>query len=236
MPAALDLASLPLPCASPVSLFGFGGSNPRGVVIPVPSAMPEWMRLRAADGGGPELAFRESFGEALCAKLGLPTAPQAGGDARVYQILPRSWIGRIADRASFAGMLLVDAWAGQSSGRKAIYHAAPDGRLLASFVDFSGMFQFSAGIGDFNLRKAMHATPEVYPKSEMRDCLGIWGEKIARIDRADLASLADGMPPSLRNSSAAEGVISGLLRRQKPFAVWLKSREASFLEGFGRAD
>jgi len=69
----------------------------------------------------------------------------------------------------------------------------------------------------------MHLTPEVYPKAEMRACLRIWAGRIARIDRAQLTSLADRMPPSLRSSPAREGVVSGLLRRQKPFLSWLAS-------------
>lgn len=155
---------------------------------------------------------------------------EAPEDQRTYQIIPRSWIGRIANRADFLGMLVLDLWANNCDRRQAVFLSGAKG-LHACFIDNDFMFGGKFGDDITCPRRAMVHDLEVYRALWNETTVRKWLRKINGIDENTIQQIIAAVPSEWADE-AMRAHISNQLETRRPLLPGLL-REAKGVLGSG---
>lgn len=163
-------------------------------------------------------------------------------EGQVFDYLPADMLGRVRNRETFAGMLVMDKWTCNANGRQATFwRKMRERKYTVSFIDQG--YCFNAGewtFPDYPLR-GVYARNEVYAEVRGWDSFEPWLSRIENMDDDVIWAAAGEIPPewygdewdSLEKLSrtllARRGMVRELITAfrvstRQPFPIW---REAA---------
>ena len=135
----------------------------------------------------------------------------------IFDYLPESALGKVANLQDFARVLVLDKWTANSDGRQAIFcRKSGRGRYRATFIDHG--YCFNAGewaLSDSPLR-GVYANQRVYEGVTSWDSFEPALSRAERMERSDLWSCVENIPEEWCgcDSGALRGLVDSLFRRR----------------------
>jgi hypothetical protein len=186
-------------------------------------------------------------------KAGLQFGSQFVGGlmpGQVVDYLPEQQLGEIRNLGEFAGMLVVDKWAGNCNGRQAVFdRKTRERKYRATFIDQG--YCFNAGEWTFpdSPLRGVYARNLVYAGVTGWQSFEPWLSRVETMDAGVLWSIAEAVPPEWYGGDVAEieRLMEAMLRRRslvrelivsfrdsdrKPFPMWNKTRSAAVPQQF----
>ena len=139
-------------------------------------------------------------------------------EGQVFDYLPESMFERIANRETFAGMLVLDKWLGNANGRQAVFWKNPgDRKYQVSFIDQG--YCFNAGEWTFP-DLALHGVYYrnfVYAHVTGFESFEPWLTAIEKMEPEVITEEAGLIPPEWLGSdwTALEVLVKTIVERQK---------------------
>jgi hypothetical protein len=166
-------------------------------------------------------------------------------EAHIFDYLPDSLMPKVKNLPSFAGMLVMDKWLGNSNGRQAVFWKKPrEHKYNVSFIDQG--YCFNAGDWDFpdSPLRGVYARNCVYEQVRGWDSFSPWLERVESFDPEIVEEIAGDIPPewtghdwqALGNLVAAIVERRGKVREliaafrdssRKPFPAWAAEERSS---------
>jgi hypothetical protein len=147
------------------------------------------------------------------------------------EILPGSWIPRIANRCDFAGMLLLDLWANHTDSRKSLFlRKEISTETSAFFVDNGHMFGGPLGIDHHRPGAALFLDSRIYEGREMMSAFTSWFERVDSVDESVVKGLASKIPGEWMPHGYVQQVIEQLQSRKGELELSL-FKELSLIRG-----
>lgn len=185
--------------------------------------VPAWSPIDVSD-----TFINENPGLWFEAETGGPKKPPSGlhfgsklvaGDetATAYEVIPRSWFNRVANRSDFIGALLFDLFACQSDNRQAIFIQDPDNRSLrAVFIDQGSLFRECPEVCSHSRLPHMYLDPAIYADLDLDSFISFWEARIRRFDCEPIASLKNDckIPSEWYTPDTFNRIVGGLVKRQ----------------------
>ncbi|HEX4036620.1 MAG TPA: HipA family kinase [Acidobacteriaceae bacterium] len=172
-----------------------------------------WYRSRAADPG-----IRPRAGLHFGSLLVDPAPGQS-----VYQVIPPSWIPRVANRQDFVGALLLDLWTNQCDRRQCLFVAQPgDQSLQAVFIDNDHLFGGDFGDEKTCARRAMLRNLQWYRAIWTDPLIALWMDRITSIDRTALDAIFRIVPSAWANQADLVNARMQLERRHKQLELFVE--------------
>jgi len=156
---------------------------------------------------------------------------EAPDDQRTYQIIPRSWIGRITNRADFLGMLVLDLWANNCDRRQAVYLSGAKS-LHACFIDNDFMFGGKFGNDTTCPRQAMVHDLEVYRGLWNETAVRKWLRKINGIDENTIQRIVASVPSEWAYEAMRVHIFNQLTARRPMLPGLLREAEGVLGSGY----
>lgn len=97
----------------------------------------------------------------------------------VFEILPRVWYPRVANREDFIGAFVVDVWAEHADRRQALFLEDPKTRALSAvFIDHGHMFGGTGGDAKGSTDGCVYLDKLIYEDLIQEDLVEFWCERI----------------------------------------------------------
>jgi hypothetical protein len=148
---------------------------------------------------------------------------------QVLDYLPESQLGRLRNANTFAGMLCVDKWTGNSNGRQAVFSKKHRERSYsATFIDQG--YCFNAGEWNFadSPLRGVYSRNEVYRTVTGWESFEPWLTRVELMPLETIVECADGIPPEwYGDPDDLERLIAELDKR--------RSRVRELIEAFRRS-
>ena len=212
-----------------------GLSVPQADVVEV----TEWLVSNSSD---MQLDLGRGRGERCCA--GLQFGSQFVGGlmpGQVVDFLPEPQLMEVRNLAEFAGMLVVDKWAGNCNGRQAVFsRKARERKYAATFIDQG--FCFNAGEWTFpdSPLRGVYPRTSVYAQVTGWKSFEPWLSRVETLDAGKLWAIAEAVPPEWYGGDTAqiERLMEQMVKRQgrvreliaafrdsdrEPFPMWARS-------------
>lgn len=174
-------------------------------------------------------------------------------EGQVFDYLPKQMMGRLRNLETFAGMLVVDKWTGNTDGRQAAFwRKSREKTYTATFIDQGSCF--NAGewtFPDYPLR-GVYAQNEVYEGVSGWKSFEPWLSLMEKMEEDMVWKLAGQIPPEwysghwdelqklVRTLIGRQGLVRGLIETfrlspRRPFPEWHGlSGDANLLHRFER--
>jgi len=188
-----------------------------GLTVPVTDVVEvtEWLIRNTA-----EMYVELGRGTRDACAAGLQFGSQfAGGlmPGQVVDYLPEQQMEEVRNLAEFAGMLVVDKWAGNCNGRQAVFERRPKERKYrAIFIDQG--FCFNAGEWTFpdSPLRGVYPRNLVYANVTGWSSFEPWISRVETMDAGRLWAIAEAVPPEWYggDTAAIERLVERMLERR----------------------
>jgi hypothetical protein len=156
-------------------------------------------------------------------------------EGQVLDYLPTETLDRVRNIESFAGMLAVDKWTGNTDGRQAAFwRHSREKKYTVSFIDQG--YCFNAGewtFPNYPLR-GVYARNEVYVGVRGWESFEPWLSRIERMEEEVMWRIAQGIPPEWYRGErgALEKLIADLITRREKVRDLIESFRVSVRNPF----
>lgn len=172
-----------------------------------------WYRSRAGDPG-----IRPRAGLHFGSLLVDPAPGQS-----LCQVIPPSWIPRVANRQDFVGALLLDLWANQCDRRQCLFIAEPgDQTLRAVFIDNDHLFGGDSGEEKTCARRAMLRNLQWYRAIWTDALIAPWRERIRTIGQPELDAIFRAVPSAWASPAALAHTGMQMERRRQQLDLFIE--------------
>ena len=156
-------------------------------------------------------------------------------EGQVLDYLPTETLDRVRNIESFAGMLAVDKWTGNTDGRQAAFwRHSREKKYTVSFIDQG--YCFNAGEGTFPNYplRGVYARNEVYVGVRGWESFEPWLSRIEKMEEEVMWRIAQDIPPDWYRGewSAMEKLIADLITRQEKVRDLIESFRVSVRNPF----
>lgn len=136
---------------------------------------------------------------------------------QVVDYLPEQQLGQVRNLEEFAGMLVIDKWAGNCNGRQAVFDRKPrERKYRATFIDQG--YCFNAGEWSFpdTPLRGVFARNQVYSSVKGWESFEPWLSRVQSMDAGVLWSIAEAVPPDWYGGDihAIERLMETMLQRR----------------------
>ncbi len=167
-----------------------------GLSVPVSDVVEvsDWLMANT-----PEMFVELGRGQRERYKAGLQFGSQFVGGlmpGQVVDYLPEPQLAEVRNLAEFAGMLVVDKWAGNCNGRQAVFERKPrERKYRATFIDQG--FCFNAGEWTFpdSPLRGVYARNQVYATVTGWQSFEPWLSRVESMAAETLWQIAEAVPP-----------------------------------------
>jgi hypothetical protein len=177
-------------------------------------SVPRWSAILVTDeflDRFPESWFESASGEWIRPEAGLhfgSSLTLSANGLPTYQVIPRSWHDRVANRRDFVGALVADLWTNSCDRRQCLFLSS--GELLrANFIDHDCCLGGFNGEGLATVRQLTMPNPELYRDALDERVVAEWLSRVELLS-ADVVDRILGMIPA----EWAEGSDTGKTRAQ----------------------
>ncbi len=168
----------------------------------------------------PEMYVELGRGQRQICSAGLQFGSQfAGGlmPGQVVDYLPEQQMSELRNVAEFAGMLVIDKWAGNCNGRQAVFERKPrERKYRAIFIDQG--FCFNAGDWTFpdSPLRGVYPRNLVYAEVTGWSSFEPWISRVETMKEGTLWSIAEAVPPEWYggDTTMIEGLMERMLERR----------------------
>jgi hypothetical protein len=161
-----------------------------------------WMER--SDGGWVRPEAGLHFGSSLTLSAnGLPT----------YQVIPRSWHDRVANRRDFVGALLADLWMNNCDRRQCLF-LTEGGSLRARFIDHDCCLGGFNGEGVTTARQLTMPSPELFRDVLDESVVAEWMDKVDGLGADVLERIVEEIPAEWADAAAMERTREQLAMRR----------------------
>ena len=201
----------------------------------------------------PEMRIDFGLGRTERCAAGLQFGSQFVGGllpGQVVDYLPESQLDEVRNRAEFAGMLVLDKWAGNCNGRQAVFERkARERKYRAVFIDQG--YCFNAGDWTFpdSPLRGVYPRNRVYAEVTGWDSFEPWLSRVEALAAGKLWEIAECVPPEWYGGNPAEieRLAETMLERRgkmreligefrdsarEPFPMWNKAARTAGLKQF----
>lgn len=182
--------------------------------------VPEWRPIQVSDeflDRFPEAWFRKSDGEAMRPEAGLHFGSRLTMSAKglpTYQVIPKSWQDRVANREDFVGALAADLWSNNCDRRQCLFLSKGQ-PLYARFIDHDYCLGGFKGDGVTSPRLLMMPNPQLYA-DVLTDCVvSKWKRRIDRLGADRIDRILEKVPPEWASAAAIVRVRRMLTTRRE---------------------
>jgi len=176
--------------------------------------------FESSDGGWVRPEAGLHFGSNLTLSAnGLPT----------YQVIPRSWHDRVANRREFVGALLADLWTNNCDRRQCLFLSSGKS-LKVSFIDHDGCLGGYGGTGETTVRLLTMPHPELFRDVLDERILAEWMQRVEALGSDVVERILERIPGEWADGAERERARDVLLARQRRLEGWMGEAVASLRE------
>jgi hypothetical protein len=138
-------------------------------------------------------------------------------EGQVFDYLPETMLSKVRNLDSFAGMLVVDKWLGNSNGRQAVFwKKAQERKYTATFIDQG--YCFNAGEWNFpdSALRGVYSRNHVYQHVRGWDSFEPWLSRVEQFGPATVREIAGEIPPewTANDWDALEKLVEAVIARR----------------------
>ncbi len=182
--------------------------------------VPRWSAILVTDeflDRFPEAWFERSNGEWIRPEAGLhfgSSLTLSANDLPTYQVIPRSWHNRVANRRDFVGALVADLWANNCDRRQCLFLSS-GGSLRASFIDHDCCLGGFSGEAVTSARQLTMPNPELYRDALDKSVLAEWMGRVDGLSADVVERILARIPGEWADAAALQRTFGQLAARRK---------------------
>lgn len=146
-----------------------------------------------------------------------------------YQVVPKSWYGRIANREDFVGALAADLWTNNFDRRQCLF-LCTGSQLHVRFIDHDHCFGGFKGEGVTCPRLIMMPNPHLFEAALKESVVSRWKKVIDRISERKIDRIFDKIPAEWGDATAISRVRAQLATRRNRLESLL-AESVAYLSG-----
>ncbi|MGC8549406.1 MAG: HipA family kinase [Acidobacteriaceae bacterium] len=171
----------------------------------------------------PEAWFERSSGEWVRPEAGLhfgSSLTLSASGLPTYQVIPRSWHDRVANRRDFVGALVADLWMNNCDRRQCLFLSAGES-LRVEFIDHDCCLGGFHGEGVTSARQLTMPNPELYRDALDASVVAEWMGKVEGLGAEVVEQILERIPEEWADAAALKRTSAQLLRRRNRLEGWM---------------
>jgi hypothetical protein len=156
-------------------------------------------------------------------------------EGQVFDYMPVELLNRVRNLETFAGMLVVDKWTGNTDGRQAVFwRKVQERKYTAAFIDQGGCFNAGKWTFPDCPLHGVHARNEVYAGVRGWASFQPWLSRVEKMEEESIWHAAGEIPPEWYGGEwhEVEKLIGNLIVRQKIVRDLIKAFRVSTTNPF----
>lgn len=171
----------------------------------------------------PESWFESSDGEWVRPEAGLhfgSSLTLSSNGLPTYQVIPRSWHDRVANREDFVGALVADLWTNNCDRRQCLFLASGES-LRANFIDHDCCLGGHNSQGMATPRQLTMPNPELYRDALDASIVAGWMRKVDGLGEDVVDRILGKIPAEWADAATLEKARELLLARRSRLEGWM---------------